>query len=167
MRRRVEEAPATTKSGSPNYGLIEAYSDDCFEAPTRFYIVSPDHPKLGKWAQPSTLKYHQPPQANLVTTECPNEATFFAKAHNRPRLGRGCSPNARGKTVSAASSRSGARSRVRQRMEPVRAKRPVSPVPTVRAGSESPPPSSIRVRHEAPRIDTPISGRVRTYALYL
>lgn len=41
-------------------GFIEAYSEPCFESYPRFFVASPEHPMLGKWAQRSTLqkKYH-------------------------------------------------------------------------------------------------------------
>lgn len=172
VRRRADasptgESPAAGQFEIPKHGLSEAYSDDCFESPTRFFIASPEHPKLGKWAQPSTLKY-QAPHAHQPSTQCLDEAVLFASTHNKVRPVsssslKGRRQNARGS--SATSNRLGCGSaRIRQKMEPSRAKRSVSPVSPLRAGSESPPSSSIRGRREEPRIDTPVSGRVSSLA---
>lgn len=56
--RRVVKRGAHGRGG--HCGLIEAYNDPCFESNPRFFVASPEHPVLGKWAQRSTLKtkYH-------------------------------------------------------------------------------------------------------------
>lgn len=51
---RVAKRGAHGRGG--HCGLVEAYSEPCFESPPRFFVASPGHPKLGKWAQRSTLK---------------------------------------------------------------------------------------------------------------
>lgn len=47
---------ASTRAKHPRL-IQEAYRDDRFDSPTRFFTAAPEHPKLGKWTQPSTLKY--------------------------------------------------------------------------------------------------------------
>lgn len=189
-------APPPKRSASAAVpGLVEAYSESCFESSTSFYIASPEHPKLGKWAQPSTLKYSEPPQqqSDHIATQCLDEAMLFASNHGRssqrssgrprttggecvarPVWRGGRQPSAQGGSISAAAaaaaqSFSGAKpSRAsgnpRKRVvEPGRAKRPISAVGALLAGSTT-PSSSIRGQREAPRINTPISGRVRVKA---
>lgn len=164
VRRRPSPADRVpTPKRSANAGLVKAYSDSCFESSTAFYIASPEHPQLGKWAKPSTLKYSQlPQQRDPTTTQCLDEASLFASSHSRPRtagcssrpVGRGgChrSSRGRGSSAIAASSCSGTKPS-RSAIEPARTQRPISPTGTS---------SSIQGQREAPRIDTPISGRVR------
>lgn len=166
IRRRASPAAAPKRIASANPGLVKAYSDSCFESTTSFYIASPEHPKLGIWAKPSTLKYCQPPpQIDYITKRCLDEATLFASTTghkgggSKPRKtgglsrlvgrGGGGKPERGGKPTSAASPAAAAASPARPsraEAEPARAKRPIS-----RLGA---PPSD--------RIDTPISGRVRS-----
>lgn len=64
----AKESVSTSPSRAKHPWLIqEAYSDDRFDSPTRFFTAAPDHPKLGKWAQPSTLK-HVPATTNNTNT---------------------------------------------------------------------------------------------------
>lgn len=169
VRRRPSPAGAApSPKRSANPGLVKAYSDSCFESSTDFYIASPEHPKLGKWAKPSTLKYSQlPQQRDSTTSQCLNEALLFASSHSsgRPRTA-GCSSRPAGRggyhrfsreggtcsSAVAASSPSGAKPS-RPAVKPVRTQKPNSPT----MGTSS----SIKGQHEAPRMDTPISGRVR------
>lgn len=152
------------RSASASPSLVKAYSDSCFESPTSFYIASPEHPKLGKWAQPSTLKYSLPPQQHTThnATRC---VALFASNHGRPHT-TGRNPITRAKNTWKAVSVSESRSKKgpsHQRLkEPERPERPASPVGSLLVGcSNSSPSSSIRGRREAPHIDTPVSGRVR------
>jgi len=173
VRRRAGPAAAPKREASANPGLVKAYSDSCFESPTNFYIASPEHPKLGIWAKPSTLKYSQPPpQIDYITKQCLDEAMLFASTTShrgggsKPRKTVGRSrPVGRGgggkherggkpaSTVGGSASLAGAAPTAAYRakpsraaVEPARAKRPISPL-----GAS---PSA--------RIDTPISGRVRS-----
>lgn len=174
VRRRSESS--RHGAGPSNSSIVEAYSDNCFETQTRFYTVAPEHPKLGKWSQASTLKYGQhptpvvPSHHQSLDEKAHSASTRISYRRSRPTCS---SPppvvGAHGlvgrsgmttPTMMGASNRSiGGSSRVRQRVESRRATRPVSPL---YARSESPPSSTARGRlEEFPRIDTPISGRVR------
>lgn len=171
VRRRSEFS--RHGAGPSNPTIVEAYSDNCFETQTRFYTVAPDHPKLGKWSQPSTLKYGQQHPSDMSSHQSLNENAhptairISSTRRSRPTcssppvvahglVGRSGTTTP---TMMAASNGSICRSsRVRQRVQSRRTTRPVSPLC---ARSESPPPSTARGRQgEAPRIDTPISGRV-------
>lgn len=81
--------PAGGTCSPVNNGVVEAYQDSCFESPTKFYTVAPEHPKLGKWATPSTLKYSQPTQATtqqaLVATHCLDVKASISAAATRSR----------------------------------------------------------------------------------
>lgn len=177
LRRRPGPAgavPTPKRSATASPGLVKAYSDNCFESSTTFYIVSPDHPKLGQWAKPSTLKYSPiPQQIDPIATKCLNDALLFASSHSsktrsRPRTAGRCSSGpvghggphrtsrARGSSAIAASSSSVTKPR-RPAVESARSQRPISPTGTTA--------SSIQGQREAPRIDTPISGRVRGWRL--
>lgn len=210
MRVEIRQRPAAGKTPATGVpppkrsasaagpGLVEAYSESCFESSTSFYIASPEHPKLGKWAQPSTLRYSQPPQqqSDHITSQCLDEAMLFAsnsgnnnasrRRSGRPRTTGGeCiarpvwrgsyhvstrgSSTAGGAAVAAVKSTKSAKSAsaakpsraIRNRLvEPGREKRPISSTGALLAGSTTPPSSSIRGQREAPRINTPISGRV-------
>lgn len=169
VRRRPSPAgavPTPKRSANANNpGLVQAYSDSCFENSTTFYIASPDHPKLGQWAKSSTIKYNQPQQqTDPVVSKCLDEALLFASSHtkssssSRPRTA-GCPSRparrdgrARGSSAIAASPSPVAKAST-PAVEPARAQRPISPTGTTI--------SSIQGQREAPRIDTPISGRVR------
>lgn len=176
--------PPPKRSASVNPGLVKAYSDSCFDSPTNFYIAPPDHPKLGKWAQASTLKYSQPAtpqQDSYVTPQYLDDIVFSPSSRSRPRTaaaaiaGRKPARRTKAATTPASEDRSGATKALtaleRQRLlQPGRAKRPISQVAALQATSStgSPPVCSIRGRRQEPRIDTPISGRVRgnpTYTL--
>lgn len=163
-RTGVDRAGVTAPVGSPSYGITEAYSDDCFESPARFFVVSPEHPKLGQWAQSSTLKYSQPPPAHYVSSPCLDETIVFPAARRRPRTACSSAVNrghALGITLVTTSTRSnGKSSRVRQRVESGRAKRPISPMGSMSPDSDAPPVSSIQGLRGSQRIDTPVSGRV-------
>ena len=103
VRRRVVASPvgaasaatASDRPGSPiNFGIVEAYQDSCFVSPTRFYTVSPEHPKLGKWATPSTLKYSQPTQTTqqaFAATHCLDETAISAATRSRHQRPTCCS----------------------------------------------------------------------------
>lgn len=171
--------PPPKRSASANPGLVKAYSDSCFDSPTNFYIAPPDHPKLGKWAQAPTLKYSQPAtplQDSYITPHCLDVIVFSASRRSRPRAasaaitGRKPARRTKAAATSASENRSGATKALtaleRQRLvQPGRAKRPISQVAALQATSStgSPPVSSIRGRRQEPRIDTPISGRVRRH----
>lgn len=162
--------PTPKRSANANPGLVKAYSDSCFESPTAFYIASPEHPKLGKWAKPSTLKYSQiPPQRDFTTTQCLDEALLFASnsrgnniSNSRPRTAGcssrpvghgGCHRTSRGKSSFGTTPPYSSGAKASRPAEGLtRTQRPISPVGTS---------SSIQGQREAPRIDTPISGRVR------
>lgn len=172
VRRRPNPAgavPTPKRPANANPGLTQAYSDSCFESSTNFYIASPDHPKLGQWAKPSSLKYSQlSQQTDPVVTKCLDEALLFSSSHSKssssrphtagcsaPAVGRGSSRRTsqarRGRSATPSSavtkpSRSPA-------TEPARVQRSISPAGTT--------VSSIQGQREAPRIDTPVSGRVR------
>lgn len=184
VRRRVGRGassadinPSSKRSASANPGLVKAYSDSCFDSPTNFYIAPPDHPKLGKWAQASTLKYSQPAtpqQDSYITPQCFGDIVFSPSSRSRPRTaaaavaGRKPARRTKAAATSASENRSGATKALtalqRPRLvQPGRAKRPISQVSALQATSAagSPPVSSIRGRRQEPRINTPISGRVR------
>lgn len=182
--------PKRAASSAATPGLVEAYSESCFENSTSFYIAPPEHPKLGKWAQPSSLKYSQPlPQQDHVAAQCLDEAMHFAsnrggrrskRSGGRPRTtggesyprpvlrGGDCHPSTREKSTSSAAvaAKSSARAKPSRALgshssvEPGRAKRPISPVGALLTASTT-SPSAIQGQREAPRINTPISGRVR------
>lgn len=167
VRRRPSPAgsvPTPKRSANASPGLVQAYSDSCFESSTTFYIASPEHPKLGKWAKPSTLKYSHPPQQrDPIITQCLDESMLFASSHSsRPRttgcssrrVGRGeCHRPSRGRGGPAVAAPSSSSAKpLRSAEEPAKAQRAISPTGTS---------SSIQGQREAPRIDTPISGRVR------
>ena len=172
VRRRPSPAravPIPKRSANVTPGLVQAYSDSCFESSTTFYIASPDHPKLGQWAKPSTTKHSQlPQQIDPMVSKCLDEALLFSSSHSksgssRPRTA-GCSSRAvrrggshrtgraRGSSAMTASPSSVTKPST-PAVEPPRAQRPISPTGTT--------VSSIQGQREAPRIDTPISGRVR------
>lgn len=147
------------RSSNPD-GVIEAYNDGAFQ-PIRFFVVSPDHPNLGKWAQPSTLKYSLPPQAKNFTNESPLDETnhpVATRSRPRPVFSSPDGRSYRRRTSSAVSN--GRSSRVRRKTESGRAERPVSPVPTLGEGSGSLSLFSVRGGREGLRVDMPISGRV-------
>ena len=177
--------PAGTSTCSPisNNGVVEAYRDSCFESPTRFYTVAPEHPKLGKWATPSTLKYSQPTQATtrqqaLVATHRLDVEASISPAATRSRQqprpassspvegpsgdGKQCArgPHHRAeskKTVSSAAAGGGGGGGGVDGNN----RRPISPAGAPRwGGSGSPPLSPSRGRRSVPRIHTPVSGRV-------
>lgn len=163
VRRRPSPAgPTPKRSASASPGLVKAYADSCFESSTTFFVASPEHPKLGKWAEPSALKYSQlPQQVNPLATKCLDEAMLFASSNggSRPRTAGGSSRGGshrtsrrRGSAANGASPSDIARPG-RPAVEPARSQRPISPKGTGTA--------SIQGQREAPRIDTPISGRVR------
>lgn len=179
VRKRSEFSRHGAGPSSPT--IVEAYSDNCFETQTRFYTVAPDHPKLGKWSQPSTLKYGQQHPTDMSSHQSLDEntnATATRISNNRrsrptcssppPVLARGLigRSGTTTPTMMAASNGSICRSsRVRQRVQSRRTTRPVSPLC---ARSESPPSSTARGRQEEIlRIDTPISGRVSLVHLLL
>lgn len=156
------------RSASASPSLVKAYSESCFESPTSFYIASPEHPKLGKWAQPSTLKYSLPPQHHTAhnATRCVDDAALFAPDNGRPHT-TGRQPITREKNKpTAVLNRSRPKTSSHHRLkESDREKRPASPMgSSLLVGySNSSPASSIRGRREAPQIDTPVSGRVSAY----
>ncbi|CAM9619637.1 unnamed protein product, partial [Ectocarpus sp. 13 AM-2016] len=172
----ADAIPPPKRSVSANPGLVKAYSDGCFDSPTNFYIAPPDHPKLGKWAQASTLKYSQPVkplQDSCITPRCLDDIVFSASSRSRPRAasaavaGRKPARRTKAAAVPASENRSSAAKALtileRQRLvQPGRAKRPISQVAALQATAStgSPSVSSIRGRRQEPRIDTPISGRV-------
>ena len=178
-------AAASERPGSRNLSVIEAYQDSCFESPTRFFTVAPEHPKLGRWAIPSTLKYSQAPQTALVESRSRQPQTVCSS----PVAARGCHAKRGGgspssPTRSASSPGGGGGGGVskcnvkgprHKMMESIKAagggggggggvqnknKRPLSAAGALRWGPESPPPSPPRGGREEPRINTPVSGRV-------
>ena len=152
-------------------GLTEAYSDPYLQSPTRFFIASPEHPKMGKWAQRSTLKYHR-----YDAPLCPHKGTSsLAPTRRNVRLQSCCYlVNERGRIVSGleASRRSGRRPLTSQQSKtPRRAtsakakpaaartkKRSTSPGPQRDESAECHPETPT---FSEPPIYTPISGRVR------
>lgn len=203
--RRITGANTSTRqqiSTSPQL-ITEAYVDHKFVAPTRFFTAAPEHPKLGMWAQPSTLKYchyayqvdsdsnHLPRQANgpalaRPILSFPSDDRIICSNTNDSKSRQVSSPGGRSKRheeyasgrKDLATVRSGGAtaagpgrsicgtSRTRQQFEPARSRSP----PRIRGSflgrAESPPSSWSRGQKlhivAAPRIDTPVSGRVST-----
>lgn len=162
-----------SSASKPSGGIVEAYTDDCFETPTKFYMVSPDHPKLGKWAQPSTLKYKQAvTNRPHASTGCVDGVAHFVSANCWQRSKRddvNSGHSARVQARSGGTSRSGvakSSSRVRKRLpeSSSNGKRPASAMPVLRPHRQGHRTSTIQGAREAPRISTPVSGRVSARA---
>lgn len=173
---------ASTRTKYPRL-IKEAYCDDRFDCPTRFFTVAPEHPKLGKWAQPSTLKYTATTIINHSHTDGrrgmapPRQAihptvaavpSFANKPDNRQNIS-----GKSGATAARPGRPASSLSRASEIFNPARGKSS-TPEMGVELGlkAKSPPARSghhhiqdQQQKHTATlRIDTPISGRVSSHA---
>lgn len=190
MRRRTEARPAGTtgpitkqaRNLRSTPGLMEAYCDDKFVSPTRFFTAAPEHSRLGKWAQPSTLSYNTTltPNARHVGVPFVDMGYFSSSARNKTMekkmtgsKQRRMNPslksrhNAAQRAPSSAAQQEAATGREAQRSQPILSQRrcygsstpPQSPRSEMVMRAKS-PRSELTVVQATSRINPPISGRV-------
>lgn len=190
VRKRADEsfgrvAVAARRQGRRSRSspaLLEAYQDSRFESPTRFFIAAPDHPKLGKWAhKPSPesnvaflhagARYVSTPHGNLGSPSSPTRRlkrhfkrgdkqrhVSFSRESRRCLAQRSSTFTAKTPTT-LLEDRGSSCARRRQRPEENGSHTPALPrwgAPS-RGKCAASTTSSVR---KAPRISTPISGRV-------